>query len=1409
MATATVGILRVLFSGNSAEWEAAAKRASGTAQALSKDLGQIGRQATAIGGALTKTLTFPLLALGAGSVKAAMDFESSFANVAKTVDGVSDKTGKLTETGEALAKTFRQMAKEIPATTDELTKIAALGGQMGVPIEQLEAFTRNVAALGVAVDGISTEEAAAGLAQIGNITGDGATKIQQYASALVHLGNSSSATEGEILEFTKRMMGTGHAVGMTVPQVMALGTAMADVGIKAEAGATAMNTVIAKMSKAVSTGGAALEEFARVAQMSSEQFAESFKRSPIEAVDAFVKGLSKLKGEGVDLNVTMGDLGTEGIRVAAMLKGLAGAGDGVSKSLKTANEGFSDGNKHLDEAAKKYATTANQLKIFWNQVKDIGITIGGALLPAMQAAIQAVSALLPIVEFLSKAFAALPGPVQGVIAGLVLVLAATGPVIWAFGQLTTSASVLIGAFGKKGIAARLLAAALDTTATSTTAVGAASKTAAGGVTTFAGAVRAATAAFGTAAVVGAWLWALAETVRAVREMNELMREGNERIGAFRLSLSNLFSLPGMDKLPIIGGILQAMRGGGQPRETSTKGPLATMPAYAADAEFATAVLQSQELAAQTKKLAAAMTTSQTGVKTLGDKLDVLSASVKAADKEIAGLSGTTKNQLTSAFKSGAFSIEELKKETGLSEIVLERFKKSLEASASSHKKAEKAASDQEKQLERLTRQLEKQRDALQKLGIVTEDTVNDALRDFMVLISSAGPGVPMDRLLAALVPKLEDLKKQADASGISVRALDENLRVAKEALARLTAEATKNIPSLPIVDKLETLPGTMVAISTEGELTASALTESFHHFGLKTKAELQQTARDAEVHFEFIRKSGVATPEQIAEAFEKMRVAQRAAGIDVESVWTERLKILGTSLKNIGLQAGHSLATVLGEGIRTGDWSQLENNLKDILSEAIGSSIAAAVDFLVPGLGTMLKPLFSAIADKLLGALGLGTKGRDLVKEFAATFEGGFDELHAKLAALGAEGDRLWKTLTQGVGRNNPQQAQAAIDAINAALGRAEERSAAFNASLGGLLGKIQELGTGLPDSLREYLSELERGGKLTQENIDLLHQLSGQGEADWKKIQEAVGRYGGDISKLGGTFQAQRLHESWQQIIDDVDLFQRGNISANDILDLTKAKIIEVAQESIRFGTEIPENMRPWIQRLIDSGELIDDSGQKITDIGKLTFGETLQTSLEKLTDEIKRLILTLGGVPAAAQTAAQGAEKAFRDVKPEIRVGIVYDDPGAPIVKTARTGEDDGGPRFEAQPVRPPGYGALGGLVTPFGIQHLALGGVINAAWKRGSDTQHVMATPGEILLTEGQQGNIASALHDAMSLVRAGALTSGRSEWDASALSREESRMLQSVTIMEIDKREIGRAVADVLPGELRRLGVRVRA
>lgn len=439
MPSATVGTLRVLLSANTAEFETAMAKAGRTVKSTEQELEsgfrRIGQQATSAGTILTGALTVPLTALGAGSIKAAMDFETAFANVAKTVDGVADSTGKLTPQGEALAQTFRNLSKEMPATTTELSAIAALGGQMGVPIEQLANFTKHVSALGVAVEGISTEDAAAGLAQIGNISGEGTSKIAEMASALVHLGNNSNATEADILEFTKRLAGAGTTAGMSVPEIMALGTAMANVGLNAEAGGTAMSQVIQKIGVAVSEGGVKLAEFAKVAGMSADQFAAVWQRSPIEAIQAFILGLSTMRDRGVDLNLTMGELGTEGIRISDTLKRMAGDSEGLGRALGIANEGFESANAHLTEAEKKYATTANELRTLWNRVTDLGITLGGALLPVLRDGISVVEKLIPFLEAGANAFAALPEPVRLVAVGIAGLAAAIGPILIALGGL--------------------------------------------------------------------------------------------------------------------------------------------------------------------------------------------------------------------------------------------------------------------------------------------------------------------------------------------------------------------------------------------------------------------------------------------------------------------------------------------------------------------------------------------------------------------------------------------------------------------------------------------------------------------------------------------------------------------------------------------------------------------------------------------------------------------------------------------------------------------------------------------------------------------------------------------------------------------------------------------------------------
>lgn len=103
-----------------------------------------------------------------------------------------------------------------------------------------------------------------------------------------------------------------------------------------------------------------------------------------------------------------------------------------------------------------------------------------------------------------------------------------------------------------------------------------------------------------------------------------------------------------------------------------------------------------------------------------------------------------------------------------------------------------------------------------------------------------------------------------------------------------------------------------------------------------------------------------------------------------------------------------------------------------LFNSALGKVFAGAL----PVIGSLIGPLAGAIWGKLFG-----TAGRDAVEDFAKKFKG-FEGLHAVLGPLGAAGEQLWVKLTQGVGKNNPEQAKKVIAEVEAALAKFAETQA-------------------------------------------------------------------------------------------------------------------------------------------------------------------------------------------------------------------------------------------------------------------------------------------------------------------------------------------------------------------------------
>jgi TP901 family phage tail tape measure protein len=428
---------------------------------LDKTAAKAGAQLQSIGSKLTTGLTLPLVAVGGMAVKAAIDFEKSFSGVGKTVDGVMSKGGKLTAFGEQLQQGFRDMAKTMPVSVNELNKIGEAAGSLGIQGKDILSFTQTMAMLG-ATTNLTSDEAATGIAQIQNQYQAAGVDTDKFASSLVALGNAGASTEKQILDFAARMGGAANQMGISQAEVLGWSNAMASVGINAELGSTAWNKVVSQMGVAADLGGEKIKGFAKVAGMSTMDFTALVKSDASEALNKVVAGFGRVKAEGGNLTQTMIDLGMKNSGVQMTFKNLAGASGMVSDSLKLGKSAWIENTAAAEEYGKKAGTTASQLQMLYNKAYDAAISLGQQLVPAMMKLIPTAESVLGFVVKLIDGFSNLPSGVQAAVIGIAAFAAALGPIAYLGGTaIQTISGLAAGAKIASGSLSTMMAGGLS------------------------------------------------------------------------------------------------------------------------------------------------------------------------------------------------------------------------------------------------------------------------------------------------------------------------------------------------------------------------------------------------------------------------------------------------------------------------------------------------------------------------------------------------------------------------------------------------------------------------------------------------------------------------------------------------------------------------------------------------------------------------------------------------------------------------------------------------------------------------------------------------------------------------------------------------------------------------------------
>ena len=220
----------------------------GVEQSIGRFTGNVGNYRSALNGI---GQAFAALGIGASLgeiIGINTRISDSIADVAKTAGITTAEAQKLADTLE-----FRDTRTSL---VDQL-QIAQIGGQLGIANNQLETFTESVDVLNVSLGDQfgGVEEITRVIAGLRNVltdfrTDDVSGDVLKLGNALNFLEAQGAATAPTIAEFVNRLAGSAVPLGVSTEKIFGLSTALAELSINPERGATAISSLLIEIARA-------------------------------------------------------------------------------------------------------------------------------------------------------------------------------------------------------------------------------------------------------------------------------------------------------------------------------------------------------------------------------------------------------------------------------------------------------------------------------------------------------------------------------------------------------------------------------------------------------------------------------------------------------------------------------------------------------------------------------------------------------------------------------------------------------------------------------------------------------------------------------------------------------------------------------------------------------------------------------------------------------------------------------------------------------------------------------------------------------------------------------------------------------------------------------------------------------
>ena len=249
----------------------------------------------------------------ASAIKEAVEFEEDMAGVVKVTEGLRDENGKLTDTYYEIADAIQELSTQIPVSTEQLTSMAAIGAQSGVPVDELVQYAEDASKMAIAFE-IEPEQAGEMMAKWRTAFGIGQEEVVLLSDEINYLANHMASSEEQISDVITRIGNLGEIGGVATESLAVMASVLTSNGMESENAATAIKRMILELTSGTSVTKRQ-EAVLNKLGLSATGLAEAMQEDSVSAINDFLTAIKQLpKAEQLSaLNDFFGGWAVQGV----------------------------------------------------------------------------------------------------------------------------------------------------------------------------------------------------------------------------------------------------------------------------------------------------------------------------------------------------------------------------------------------------------------------------------------------------------------------------------------------------------------------------------------------------------------------------------------------------------------------------------------------------------------------------------------------------------------------------------------------------------------------------------------------------------------------------------------------------------------------------------------------------------------------------------------------------------------------------------------------------------------------------------------------------------------------------------------------------------------------------------------